>query len=295
VVLGGVGETIGWSGRLWGSKNPTSMNPYLMQITTTIASPTFILATNFETVRRIILKVGPQYSRLKPHLYMIVFCTCDVIALVVQSVGGGIASVAATTDDSAGTEKGGHIALGGIVFQFVAILVYMLLVAEFLVRYHLDKPFPRREGTLIGRSPKLDSKTRQMVFGVGFSSLCIFIRGIYRTVELTEGWSGAIISNQRLFIGLDGTMILLSMVFLNIFHPGRLMLEEANRHTIEPLSNVNRTDAVGEEKQQTTLSAQSSPSIYPDDKKVDPFALSTRNDTPDYGGSGKGAKPLGNE
>ena len=31
VVAGGVGETIGWVGRLWGSKEPTSMNPYLMQ------------------------------------------------------------------------------------------------------------------------------------------------------------------------------------------------------------------------------------------------------------------------
>lgn len=31
VVTGGVAEIIGWSGRLWGSKNPTSMDPYLMQ------------------------------------------------------------------------------------------------------------------------------------------------------------------------------------------------------------------------------------------------------------------------
>jgi hypothetical protein len=31
VVTGGVGEIIGWAGRLWGSKNPTSQNPFLMQ------------------------------------------------------------------------------------------------------------------------------------------------------------------------------------------------------------------------------------------------------------------------
>jgi len=31
VITGGVGEIIGWAGRLWGSKNPTSQNPFLMQ------------------------------------------------------------------------------------------------------------------------------------------------------------------------------------------------------------------------------------------------------------------------
>lgn len=31
VVTGGVGEILGWVGRLWGSREPTSMNPYLMQ------------------------------------------------------------------------------------------------------------------------------------------------------------------------------------------------------------------------------------------------------------------------
>ena len=31
VVTGGFGEIIGWVGRLWGSKNPTSQNPFLMQ------------------------------------------------------------------------------------------------------------------------------------------------------------------------------------------------------------------------------------------------------------------------
>ena len=85
VVTGGVAEIIGWSGRLWGSKNPTSMEPYLMQfvpsplyllpqltyspsrITTTIISPTFILAANFVIVGQIIRILGSQYSRLRPR------------------------------------------------------------------------------------------------------------------------------------------------------------------------------------------------------------------------------------
>ncbi|KAF9645570.1 RTA1-domain-containing protein [Thelephora ganbajun] len=223
VVTGGIGETIGWVGRLWGSKDPISMDPYLMQITTTIISPTFVLAANFVIVIRIIQKLGPQYSRLSPRLYTIVFCSCDVIALIVQSVGGAMASLA---KDQPGIERGGHIALGGIVFQFASIVVYMVLTSEFLIRSYLDRPFTHRRDTFIGGFPRVDFETKQMIFGVSFSSLCMFIRGVYRTIELTDGWGGKIISNELLFIGFDGSMIILSMAVLNVFHPGRLMTGE---------------------------------------------------------------------
>lgn len=237
VVTGGVGEIIGWAGRLWGSKNPTSQNPFLMQITTTIISPTFILAADFVIVGILIQKLGSKYSRLRPRLYTIVFCSCDVVALVVQSIGGATASQAST---ASGAATGGHIALGGIAFQFAAIVVYMLLSTEFLIRFLLKKPFPGREDTLDGVHPfVLDSKTRQMIYGVGLSTLAMFIRGVYRTIELADGWSGRIISNETYFIALDGAMILLSMIALNVFHPGRLLDKQ-------PVVEEKRSDSVTE-------------------------------------------------
>lgn len=66
---------------------------------------------------------------------------------------------------------------GGIVFQFAAVVVYMILSTEFFTRFLLKKPFPGREDTLDnGGLPVLDSKTKQMVFGVGLSTLAMFIR-----------------------------------------------------------------------------------------------------------------------
>ena len=66
---------------------------------------------------------------------------------------------------------------GGIVFQFAAVVVYMLLTIEFLARFALKKPFSGREETLNGaRMIVLDSKTKQMIAGVGLSSLAMFIR-----------------------------------------------------------------------------------------------------------------------
>lgn len=120
----------------------------------------------------------------------------DLIALIVQAVGGAKASMASGPAD---TELGGHIALGesrlplplchsgmrwvlnvypagGIAFQFGAIVIYMTITCEFLIRYYLDRPFPRRRDTFIGKLLGLDSKTKQMIFGALASSFCMFMR-----------------------------------------------------------------------------------------------------------------------
>jgi hypothetical protein len=43
-----------------------------------------------------------------------IFLACDIVALIVQAAGGAMASSAET---SAGSDQGGKIMLGGIVFQ----------------------------------------------------------------------------------------------------------------------------------------------------------------------------------
>lgn len=67
MTLGCTGEVIGWSGRLWSSKNPPLLDPFLMQITTTIISPSFMSAANFTILGMIIRRLGYQYSWLTPR------------------------------------------------------------------------------------------------------------------------------------------------------------------------------------------------------------------------------------
>jgi len=80
-----------------------------------------------------------------------------------------------------------------------------------------------------------------MVLGVGLSTLCMFIRGIYRTIELSNGWGGRIISTESYFIALDGSMIVLSMLALSVFHPGRLLSND--RATVEEKHSGSVTEA----------------------------------------------------
>ena len=64
------------------------------------------------------------------------------------------------------------------------------------------------------------AKFRAFLLALGLATFCIFIRSIYRVAELSEGWTGALIRNQHLFIGFEGAMVIVAVLVLNLFHPG---------------------------------------------------------------------------
>jgi len=246
IVLGGCGELVGWGGRLWSSKNPPLDTPFLMQISTTIISPTFLSAANFIILGRIVTIVGPQFSRLSPRNYARIFLTADVVALVIQAIGGGMASSA---DTPSGSENGGNVMLAGIIIQLIAITFFAGLAADFVINLSRQKPVRRVEAVPtgaelpmrsvgssdeeVGMSKEMQGRqtgdggmTRNsalMLSALMFSTLLLFIRSIYRTVELSDGWNGRIISTEVYFNVLDGGMVTLSMFTLNFFHPSWLI------------------------------------------------------------------------
>ncbi|KAF8191019.1 RTA1 like protein-domain-containing protein [Mycena galopus ATCC 62051] len=212
-ALCGVGEVIGWSGRLWSSISPILKTPFVIQISTTIIAPTPLLAATFVIMARIIQQLGTSYSRLTPMRYTMVFLPCDIIALVVQGVGGGMASSA---PDLAGANRGAHVMLGGIAFQFAVIIVFSAFAIDFTLRYLRDKPV-RAEGN--PRGP-LTPHLKTMLAAIVFSTTVLFIRSVYRLIELSGGWNGRIIHTEVYFNVLDGGMVTLAIFTLNFVHPG---------------------------------------------------------------------------
>ncbi|KAJ7173182.1 RTA1-domain-containing protein [Mycena filopes] len=216
--LCGVGELVGWSGRLWSSFSPRLGDPYMMQITTTIIAPTPLIAVNFILLSRIITRLGPAYARLSPKSYTTIFLTCDIIALVVQGGGGGIA---ASSHKIASQNLGGNIMLAGIIFQFVALCVYTGLGIDFLRHHAASRPVrPLISSTERG---VLTPRLKLMIGAIGFSTLVLFIRSIYRIVELADGWTGRVITTEVYFNVLDGGMVTLAIWTMNIAHPGLLL------------------------------------------------------------------------
>ncbi|VDB99988.1 unnamed protein product [Peniophora sp. CBMAI 1063] len=221
VVLCGLGELTGWSGRLWSSYNIQNDNAFLMQITTTIISPTPLIAANFIMLGRIIYRLGEGYSRLNQRWYTRIFLSCDIIALVIQGAGGGIASSA---NDKAGSDLGANIMLAGIIFQLVCIIIYTALAAEFLWHYVKDRPF--RRAFVYEHRSQTPRRLKIMLLGMCIMTVLLFIRSIYRTVELADGWDGVIINTEWPFDIFDGAMITLAMITLNVIHPGFFLVPE---------------------------------------------------------------------
>jgi len=58
------------------------------RICCTILAPSFMTAGLFITLGLIVNRLGVQYARLRPKVYSIVFIIADLVALVVQAVGG---------------------------------------------------------------------------------------------------------------------------------------------------------------------------------------------------------------
>ncbi|KAJ6571290.1 RTA1-domain-containing protein [Mycena capillaripes] len=217
--LCGIGEIVGWTGRLWSSFSPSLDDPYMMQITTTIIAPTPLIAVSFILLGRIVERVGPCYSRIPQKWYSRIFVSCDFVALVVQGLGGGLA---ASADDEAGANLGAHIMLGGIVFQFVAIIVYTSCAIDFLRNYNSDKPV--REVQLSVRVARpMDPHIKLQIYALAFSTFVLFVRSIYRIIELATGWHGKVIQTEIYFNIFDGAMVVLAIYTINIAHPGLLM------------------------------------------------------------------------
>ncbi|PFH46581.1 hypothetical protein AMATHDRAFT_69545 [Amanita thiersii Skay4041] len=224
LCLAGAGEILGWSGRLWSSINPPNGDAFLTQICATILAPTPMVAANFVILGHIISRLGTAYSRLTAKWYIIVFCSFDVIALIIQGTGGGLASTASSDEDS---KTGGNIMLGGIVFQLVSITVYVMLGAEYFFRYLNDKPIRVDELKVYeGGTKGLTLRLRVMVLGLALSSLFLYIRAVYRTIELANGWNGKVITTEVYFNIFDGAMIVLAMYTMNIVHPGVFLAPE---------------------------------------------------------------------
>ncbi|ODQ52269.1 RTA1-domain-containing protein [Saitoella complicata NRRL Y-17804] len=213
-VIGAIAEILGWSARTWSARCPYSSTAFLMQISTLIIAPTFFTAGIYIILGRLItLASSNAYSGEKkklsiitPKMYLWIFCTCDILSLVIQAIGGGMAS-GESNKVGGDTKPGTDVMVAGIVFQLATITIFCYFFVDFLLRSQ------RVSSSIFGRS-------RWIVGATVLSVVTIYIRSIYRTIELVQGWDGYLITRERYFGGLDGAMMVIAVGVFNCVHPG---------------------------------------------------------------------------
>ena len=195
--------------------------------------PAFLAAGIYLCLARIVTTVGPEHSRIKPLSYPRIFVPCDIISLILQAVGGGMASI--STHNGKDPRKGNHIMVAGLSFQVATLLAFIILAADFAWRTysgrtHLGQIAPNQQQMRLRRSWPFNA----FLIALSLSTLCIFTRCVFRVAELSGGWHGYLATTQKYFIGLEGAVIVASVLLLNLCHPDMCFKDAIDARVAQP-------------------------------------------------------------
>jgi hypothetical protein len=117
-------EILGYAGRILSHANPWHQPGFLLQIVCLTIAPTFTAGAIYLCLRNIVVAFGEEKSRIKAALYTRVFIPCDVVSLVLQALGGGMASMA--YHEGRSSKLGDRVMVAGLGLQVVTLAVFMV-------------------------------------------------------------------------------------------------------------------------------------------------------------------------
>jgi hypothetical protein len=150
------------------------------------------------------MALSPSSAAFKPALYYQIFIPCDIISLALQSAGGGLSSQTGGKSD-----LGVNIGLAGLGFQVAVLLLFIILAGQYSHRYRRNLAgigHQRNLGDMAISEMQTPHDWRRWVTSFLFlaiATLLIFVRCIYRIYELSDGYRGAAIHDETLFIALE--------------------------------------------------------------------------------------------
>lgn len=248
----GVGlEFAGYLARCLAADDLNNMDLFLCQIICLTIAPAFIMAGIYFVLAQLLVVYGRKYLLLKPMWFSYIFIVCDVVSLVVQAAGGGMAGVALV--DYKLTDDGTHVMLAGIVWQVVLMSLFLALLFHWMfqvffrsskdVRFTLGNLFHLLLNTKRGRAlkrqqepsfdPAYASSRSRWVFGwfpliLLVLVLFVYVRCIYRVVELAQGWEGYLITHEVFLLALDAAMMFCCCILYVPFHPSLMFGRKTN-------------------------------------------------------------------
>ncbi|KAK9354291.1 RTA1 like protein-domain-containing protein [Lipomyces doorenjongii] len=231
-------ETAGYVGRFLSSSDPTILNDFLVQIICLTLGPAFFMAGTYYLLAEIVVIWGIENSRFKPWTYSKVFISLDLVSIVLQALGGGMAATALVQNKNVNT--GTHIMVAGLAFQVLATSIFMLCWLDFYWTrrnrraLRLSSSVPDyQENDMSGASETSNvdgpekfahirnaKKTKLFLFALGVSIIFVFVRSVYRVAELSLGWTGYLMTQEGYFLVLDCLMVAIAIWIMVAFYPG---------------------------------------------------------------------------
>ena len=104
--------------------------------------PVFFAAAIYLTFSRVLVHFSPTHtlSRFSPKTIFLAFITSDIMALVLQAVGGGLANEAS---DISSRDKGTNVMVAGLALQVVSLLAFIATAVDFASNVRKERIFVR--------------------------------------------------------------------------------------------------------------------------------------------------------
>ncbi|KAA1466423.1 RTA1-domain-containing protein [Dentipellis sp. KUC8613] len=242
LVIGELTMSFGFIFRWPLHKYPDSIAWYIMQDLFIVLSPCAFIAADYMILGRLVRHLAcEQHLRLvPPHRITRFFVISDIVTFLIQANGGSIAA-----HPTAITAKiGSYVMLVGLILQLLSFLVFTAIFGIFVYRVRKYEPQVWSRDS----AKRWYSDWRTFTVVVAINCLGIIVRSVYRTVEMSEGFSGPLSTTEGYFYGLDTLPLFIAVVVYVPFWPGRFIpappkpkaADEEQRDNFELLEPIGR-------------------------------------------------------
>ena len=198
--------------------------------------PAWTQAGIYITLWVVIVLLGRHVSPLPPRTYLLICVCVDIVCLALQATGGGLAGAAYQKGKS--TQPGTTTMVAGIIAQLVLASVFSVILV-----------------IVIWRGAPQIRKNKPMLRVVGvtvLSAAMMIMRGVYRSIELSEGWRGKLITVEVYVVVLDAVPMIIAMGAFVFTPPAKLLRDQGARMKVDgtlyqPGDDVDKAAGSGSE------------------------------------------------
>ena len=122
------------------------------------------------------------------------------------------------TAKTASAQKNGQYAITGGLFIQVIFFGFFMIVAS-LFHYRISQRPTNRSITVI-------VPWQRYLLVLYVASTFIMIRSVFRIAEYVQGQDGSLLKTEKYLYLFDATLMFLTMVLFNVFHPSKIISKE---------------------------------------------------------------------
>lgn len=211
LTLGCIAEAVGNACRIYGHFHPFNADVYTAMQCILVLTPALFAAIDFAILGKLATLFPERYSLVNPRWIMPFFVALDFSSMAVQGGGAGVAASAQA--DGEDVDYGGNIVVVGLAIQVLGYVLFNTLLSVFVWRCVKDPP----------PEEVWNGKMKNFITATAVSSGLIFVRSVFRLIEMSVGWLGVIAKTEWCYYTFDAALVAVAVFIFNVYNPGEYL------------------------------------------------------------------------